>query len=443
MAVFNITIGGKNYELQGPQGATLAQATAILTKQIDTGSLVGLKPNDILNAVTQAAKGLQSAVAQLGSQAEEKIRALSTQLPNLNNILPKNPIDVAAYAKQKVGQFSIGSLVPSQVQGLMAQTSNFVNQPATAISNVLGVGKYGMQATQLERLGLLKPGTSDLVAKGIGSLDSVLGSPASWTGKFGATDLNSVLSNSGLQDVLQNDLMKSGYEQLNNLGAITQNLQADVLGPLVTNASKFGAEITSNWAAGLTANFPAGLTSQLDVLGKSAIFAEGFAAIGPILSIFGGGGSPLVSAIKQVKGYVNTVNRATTNFGVKAIVNNLKIPIPSFDRPKPAASTVLVPLISQIRAFEKSRSALASTNSAVYATLVTGENYVSVVAQIDTAIAAVKALSASALALQTKLGSTPGAELLITLIKTIIGNLAADEYALIAYKAGIIDSFGG
>ena len=443
MAKFSVTIDGKSYEIEGPADATLVQATAILTKQINTGSLIGLKPNDLLNAVTQASQGLQSAVAQLGAQAEAKIKALSTQLPDLNNILPKNPINVADFAKQKLDQVNIGTLVPSQVQGLLAQTANFVNQPATAITNALGVGKYGMQAAQLEKLGVLKPGTSDLITKGIGSLDSVLGSPASWTGKLGITDLNSVLSNSKIQDVLQNDLMKSGFQQLNNLGAITQNLNPATLGPLVTNAAKYGAEIASKWAAGATANLPTELVGQLNVLASSAVFAQAFAAVGPILSIFGGGSSPLVTTIKKVEGYVNTVNRATTNFGVKAIVNNSKVSIPNFDRPKPAASTILFPLITQVRSIEKSRSAFGVKHSAIYGTQVTSNNYVSVIAQIDTAIAEIKGLITTATELETRLGSIKGTDLLLALIKTIIGNLASDEFALIAYKAGIVDSYGG
>lgn len=230
MAKFTITVAGKEYEVEGPANATLDQAREILTKQLDTGGLVGFKPGDFLNVAKQAEAGLKGAIAQLGANAQSAIDSLSTKLPDLTNVSVTNPIDVASFVNIKLpSQVKIGSLVPTQVQGLMAQTASIVNQPATAISNALGVGKFGLSPANLEKYGLLKPGTTELINKGIGSVTDVLGSASVWTGKIGATSLSSVLGNDTLQNTIQQGLMSTGFSQLSSLGAITNNLSAEKL----------------------------------------------------------------------------------------------------------------------------------------------------------------------------------------------------------------------
>ena len=315
MAKFTITIAGTDYEIEGPGNATEAQARDILTKQLTSGGLVGFKVGDFLNVAKQAEAGLKGAIAQLGANAQAAINSLSTQLPDLTNVLVKNPIDVANFANLKLpSQINIGTLIPSQVQGLMAQTASIVNQPVEAITNALGLGKFGLSATNLEKFGLLKPGTSELVTKGIGSFTDVLGSSSVWTGKLGATDLGSMLGNDSLQNTIQQGLMSTGFDQLGSIGAITNNLGAEQLGPIVNNAAKYGADIAAQWVSGITDKLPADLLSGLDILGKSSIFAEGFSALGPIAGLLGGGGSPLVTTVKQAKGFLDTVNRSTVNF---------------------------------------------------------------------------------------------------------------------------------
>ena len=62
MGTFNFTLpNGKPFEIKGPPGLSLEQAKAIFDKQAETGSLVGIKPGEVLSAATQAAQGLASA----------------------------------------------------------------------------------------------------------------------------------------------------------------------------------------------------------------------------------------------------------------------------------------------------------------------------------------------------------------------------------------------
>jgi hypothetical protein len=82
MAAFTFTLpNGAPFELKGPPGLTLEQAKAIFDKQATTGSLVGLKPGDIVSASTQAAQGLASAQAAVGQALSGITGALGAGIP--------------------------------------------------------------------------------------------------------------------------------------------------------------------------------------------------------------------------------------------------------------------------------------------------------------------------------------------------------------------------
>ena len=69
MSIFNFEFGGKKFEIQGPPGATEAQARAVFDQQAKTGALVGLAPGDVVNATSQARAGLTSALGPLSQQS--------------------------------------------------------------------------------------------------------------------------------------------------------------------------------------------------------------------------------------------------------------------------------------------------------------------------------------------------------------------------------------
>jgi hypothetical protein len=121
----------------------------------------------------------------------------------------------------------------------LAQASKLVGQGAGTISNALGVGKFGLDAPQLEKAGLVKPGTAAaFLAQGDNDLVSVLKSPTVWTGKEGVKSLDGLLSNTGLQDKVQQDLMKTGLNELKSVGIPTDKFSPQALSGLATNAAK-------------------------------------------------------------------------------------------------------------------------------------------------------------------------------------------------------------
>jgi hypothetical protein len=82
MGTFNFTLpNGKPFEIKGPPGLSLEQAKAIFDKQAETGSLVGIKPGDVLSAATQAAQGLPSAQSILAQAQTGITGALGAGIP--------------------------------------------------------------------------------------------------------------------------------------------------------------------------------------------------------------------------------------------------------------------------------------------------------------------------------------------------------------------------
>jgi len=71
MSIFKFTnpVTGQPFEIKGPPTLTEAQARDIFDKQLEAGSLVGLKPGDVVSAATQAAGGLPSALSQVAQTA--------------------------------------------------------------------------------------------------------------------------------------------------------------------------------------------------------------------------------------------------------------------------------------------------------------------------------------------------------------------------------------
>lgn len=218
------------------------------------------------------------------------------------------------------------------------------------------------------------------------TLTNLLNSP----GNLANLDISSLAS--GAFNSLSNGL-NSGLTQLTNLNIsnITANITNQItggVGALITNASKFGTEITTAWANadfGSLTNFGnlSSLTGNLDIFGKMSQYAVNFTNplnglnlsnlgigdlsnlnlsslsnlnlsslgnlanlgglgnlvgglgnLGGIASIFGGGGGgSLVSATQFAGGFTNTVNRATVDAAVTRILGNAKIPTPTFEFP--------------------------------------------------------------------------------------------------------------
>jgi hypothetical protein len=355
MSKFSFTgPNGEVYEVEGPSGATVEQARAIFDQQISTGGLTGIPVGGLVNAVTQATGGLSAAIAQIGPASFAQAQQLGSaiNLPDLRGMPIPNPIGVSDFVGTTVSQQNIGAINPAQIQGLIAQTSTSVGQAASAITNTKGLGKFGLNADQLQLSGLIKPGLAEQINLDPSKFTSILSSPTSWTGKSGATDLTSVLGNERLQTTVQQGLMNVNFDQLKQVGAISGTEVASQLGPLLNNATKFGLGNATEWLktapslgslgslvsgsgisgllAGAAGGAPAALISQMNNFAKSAEFAQAFAGLNADIS---GGGNPLEAGVQAAKGFTNTVNRSNLNEAVKKVIGNSKISVPDFAPP--------------------------------------------------------------------------------------------------------------
>lgn len=347
---FTNPVTGQVFEVETPASFTEAQARQIFQQQLDAGSLVGLRAGDVINSTTQLAGGLSSAAGQVGqtltgvagsatgalSGALDKAKQAASALPNrdllsaaqslaskslsgintvITNLVPANPINIADLARQA------GSLVPIQglsqvdVRSALSQVSKLVGQAADVVSDSKGVGKFGFDAVQLERAGVVKPGTaSTYLSSGTANLSTVLNSPAVWTGVDGITSVDKLLTSVPAQDRIQQQLMSQGLNTVKNLGIPTDKLNPSGLAGVALNAAKTVSG-TMSWAQGLP--LATVIKNNLDTVARAGAFAVGFSskvANDAVLQQ-----DPAAPA-------VDTANRVTIDAAVTRVTGNDKIP---------------------------------------------------------------------------------------------------------------------
>lgn len=351
---------GETFTVTGPPDMTQEQANAIFKQQSDSGSLVGLKPGGVLNAASQAAKGLTSALSSLGQQASGVIGALggkissaagqigslaSKALSSANSIVnstvaavkgaltsttPIGGIDVAKYAKQATALAPIGGMSTSQTTGVLAQAKQIVGQAADKITNNKGVGSYGFDVKQLETAGFVKPGTSALVTAGVSAgaaaastISSVLKSPSVFTGKDGVKDVNGLLSNTSLQDKTQQGLMAQASSGLKSLGVPIDQLGATNAAGLITSATKSLPDV-AKFAKGLP--LPPDVKAGIDKAVSLSAYAVKLTDV-KIPAVFKEETTPEPAA--------DTANRETVNAATNRVIGNEKIPAPNYSSKAP------------------------------------------------------------------------------------------------------------
>jgi hypothetical protein len=220
---------------------------------------------------------------------------------------------------QGAAAIPVGTLNTGEVTGLLAQASAAVNQPFNAISADLGVGKFGLSATQLETAGFIKPGTvQQFLAGDPSQLTSVLSSPAVWTGRDGVNGLGSLLGDPKLQDLVQQEVMVTALGGLQRAGVVTGTESPADLAPFVQVAAKYGVDTAAAWTQGRA---PANLITDINGLAKGAQYAVNF--VDTKLP-------DLVNTGVQLGGFVDTTQRSSVDQAVASIIDNAKIPTPSF-----------------------------------------------------------------------------------------------------------------
>ena len=261
------------------------------------------------SAITGALTG---AAAQVGSLASTAVGTISGLIKGT----PTNGINIADFAKQGPALSSIGNMSLPDVTGALAQASKLVGQGASTISNALGAGKFGLDASQLERAGLVKPGTAAaFLAGGDSDLVSVLKSPTVWTGKDGVKGLDGLLGNSGLQDKVQQGLMKTGLNDLKSIGIPTDKLTPQALSGLATNAAKSVTD-TANWAKNVP-GLPTDIKAKFDATAVNGAFAVNLTQAKV--------DEPVLQETKPVAAD-NTVNSATVDAAAKRVTGDERVP---------------------------------------------------------------------------------------------------------------------
>jgi len=335
MNVFKfITPTGQPIEVTGPAGSTYDQALAIFNQQYSTGSLTGLRAGDVLNSLVQAKGGLATALSQVTSSiTPSTISQIGSAITKIPNLPVQNPVNISTFVNTPVLAGSVvGPLSTTQVQGLLSSTAAAVNQPATEVTNEKGLGTYGLTPDQLQQAGLIKPGTADLINQDPANTVSILSSPTVWTGEGGAENLDSVLSNPTLQSVAQQSCLASSYDNLSELGVIsdTKNnvFSSDTdLGAVVNNAANYGTGATTAWLNNTLGGSDIG---QLTTSAVQSIFGMNFGSVNQSVS---GGGNPLQSGVQTPRGYSNTVNRSVIDTAFNSIIGNKKVPSNIFANP--------------------------------------------------------------------------------------------------------------
>lgn len=378
----------KTFKISGPDSLTREQAQAIFEKQVKTGGLTGFKSGEVLSAATQVASGLTSAQAQLSSGISSAGATVAKATNGITSALSKtgitNGINPGNFVKALPALTSIGNLNATQVTGTLAQASKLLSQPPNIVSNFGGAGNFGLDATQLEKAGYIKPGiAAKYLSTGQNTITSVLSSPSVWTGKDGINQVQNLLTNPMAQSKVQQTLMATGIDQVKSLGLPTDQLTPQVLSGVALNAAK-DVTATLDWAKGKTAGLSPDLVAQFNQTAKDSSFA---------VNLVDEKIANESLNIKQITGAVGTVNRTTLNAAVGRVVGNDKIPSLNYTKgtPNPAAE-------QELKAIGKQLSTIGSKDLAIISEPLLSDN-------VDAKEARITALKAEVTPIIDKLDS--------------------------------------
>jgi hypothetical protein len=337
MSQFKYTLpSGAKFLVEAPVNTTQNQADFIFYNQVAAGALVEFEVGQSVSEVATALTKFELSRLDRGTAGLDDVVILAivnglptvADIPSLVNVPLTNPITQASIAEINSTGFTapaIGSLTSNQTLALMAQVASTVGQAANVITNETGVGSYGLSCQQLEIAGYVKPGTwQQFIQTGRSTLIDVLNAPGIWTGLGGINTLAEFLNSSEAQNTAQATLMVNGYASLQAAGVITtpaaQSVSAVVgqvftgtdplltsvttsltngvnnqVASLVTNSSKYGTQLTAQWAKDLPAltDLTSNLTS-IKGLSASLSAVPGIPSLGTLTS----GITPNLTSVK-------------------------------------------------------------------------------------------------------------------------------------------------
>jgi hypothetical protein len=155
-------------------------------------------------------------------------------------------IDIADVSLQNPAQITLGSIDSQQVTGLLAQAAKDTGQAVDEITEN-GLGKFAFTPDKLEEIGVLKPGSTEFFNNSDLDLETFVQNPQIWTGREGATSVETLLTNVDLQDSIQQQVMGDRFLQLQDAGLITGEEPPEQLAAFVQTATKKGVGVTKQW----------------------------------------------------------------------------------------------------------------------------------------------------------------------------------------------------
>lgn len=290
---------------------TGGDANAALAAVRTAGKAVGLPAVDSVVATGTAILGAANKVGSVAGAAIDKIKSsLSTPVTNginVSDIVKQGPVP------------SVPGLSASVTQGAMAQVNKLVGQAADQISNTLGIGKFGFDASQLETAGYIKSGTASKYSAE--KLADILKSPTVWTGKDSVKGLSNLVGNEGLQNKIQGGLMATGLSALKSQGVPVDSLNSQAIAGLANNAAK-SVTNTLDVLKGVP-GVPTDIKQAFDTVTRDSAFAAKFAEtkLEP----------PVLQETMPVPAE-NTVNTQTLDAAATRVVGNEKVPSVSAEK---------------------------------------------------------------------------------------------------------------
>ena len=324
---------GKRFTVTAPDGTTQLQADRIFYSQVAAGTLVGFAAGQSIGSVQSAAVKFALSRLDRGTAGIDDRVILSivnglpsiSGIPNLVAVPLSNPINQADLANINFNNTytppAIGPLNSSQVQGLLAQLANFVDQPATEMSNDKGVGLYGLNCQQLEQAGYVKPGTYRQFIFDPSPLTDVVSAPGIWTGKDGIYNSTDFLGNPGSQSTAMTTLMQQSYNSLTATGTIVPPVTPSISALSGQVYTQSGLQTVSQLSAatGISLNAP---TTLLPALANTPISNFLSTATTDASSLASGAlNSATSGSLTNLTSVTSSLNNTVTG-GVSALVTN-------------------------------------------------------------------------------------------------------------------------
>lgn len=169
----------------------------------------------------------------------------------------------------------VTNLSLDQTVGILAALEKNVNQASTAITDLKGLGTYGLLLRDLQQTGVVKKGIA-----ATGTLETILSDTSIYTGKYGVNTIDNLLGNKGLQLDLITEVMNKNLETLRFQGTLTGNETDEVTAAVAGTAAKYSIdEIKTNLVTDTLGNITGFLDDNMDILAKLAAFGAVLAII--------------------------------------------------------------------------------------------------------------------------------------------------------------------